>query len=89
VFYDDEKDRENEKSLFREIDYFRNRTRGCAYRFGFHATEEFLAANNLVGLVRAHEVQKEGFRFHFTAIQQKDRLWDHVVVTVFSAPNYW
>lgn len=39
--------------------------RGCSYMFGYHAVQRFLRDNRLMYMVRAHEVQEEGFRSHF------------------------
>lgn len=33
--------------------------------FGYHAVQRFLRDNRLMYMVRAHEVQEEGFRSHF------------------------
>lgn len=54
-----------EENAFRKMDFIPNPVRGCSYRFGYHATNEFLKRNNLIGMVRAHEVQPEGFQLHF------------------------
>jgi diadenosine tetraphosphatase ApaH/serine/threonine PP2A family protein phosphatase len=42
-----------------------NRARGCSYFFGAAAARAFLATNGLDCLIRAHELQQEGFQFHF------------------------
>ena len=45
-----------------------------------NALRDFLSKNKLSGMVRAHEVMQEGFRFH---VEDASTL-----TTVFSAPNY-
>ncbi|KAG5187601.1 Metallo-dependent phosphatase-like protein [Tribonema minus] len=56
--------------------------RGCSYMFGYRAVARFLRDNALIFMLRAHEVQEEGFRSHFAAHLHP------TVLTVFSAPNY-
>lgn len=61
-----------------------NDNRGCSYYFGNKALSEFLKRNKLLTIIRAHEVQLEGYKMH---------TWNGddqfpVVVTIFSAPNY-
>lgn len=55
----------DEYQAFIDIDWRPNPTRGCSYVYGFKSIKEFLKRNNLVCLVRAHEVQEEGYRKHF------------------------
>jgi len=59
-----------------------NETRQCSYVFGLEATKQFLARNKLQAIIRAHEVQDDGYRFCMTNGQSPR------VVTIFSAPNY-
>lgn len=77
---------------FLSIDYLPNPARGCSYRYGFKALVSFLAVNKLVALIRAHEVQMGGYRYHFQELTGgKAKSGAQVmppVVTVFSAPNY-
>jgi serine/threonine-protein phosphatase 2B catalytic subunit len=68
-----------------DIDYVPNPTRGCGYIFGYAAVAPFLESNNLLCLVRAHEVQKEGYHCHY---YWKRDLDFPLTITVFSAPNY-
>ena len=42
-----------------------NDVRGCSYFFSEGAAREFLKRNDLLCLVRAHEVQESGFQNHF------------------------
>ena len=38
-----------------------NTARDCSYYFGYAALISFLNENGLIGLIRAHEVQRNGF----------------------------
>jgi serine/threonine-protein phosphatase 2B catalytic subunit len=65
--------------------YLENSGRGCGQLFGPSAAKDFLEDNELICVVRAHEVQPEGWKAH--------RFFDTerpvpMVLTVFSAPNY-
>jgi len=77
---------------FLSIDFLPNPQRGCSYRYGFRAIVSFLAQNGLVGLMRAHEVQEEGYLYHYVDMQSEDgSKTGHItppVITIFSAPNY-
>lgn len=79
--------------------YFDNTLRGCSYRFGLAALEGFLASNNLVSIVRAHQVQHNGYKYHYqqlihSQLPPKERAKQSAqditppIITVFSAPNY-
>jgi len=70
---------------FRELEYADNVERGIGYFFGFKAITDFLLKNNIVSIVRAHEVQQDGCTEHmFTRTDTSIPM----VFTVFSAPNY-
>ncbi|CAM9874771.1 unnamed protein product, partial [Sphacelaria rigidula] len=56
---------DDEYRQFLDTDYVANQVRGCSYMFGYNAVQKFLRENRLMYLVRAHEVQEEGFRSHF------------------------
>jgi diadenosine tetraphosphatase ApaH/serine/threonine PP2A family protein phosphatase len=61
---------------FMEVDWASNPARGCSYCFGYKALRQFLDDNKLVCLVRAHEVQKNGFKKHFDPIILEARMRD-------------
>ena len=93
---------EEEYVSFMDVEWKSNPARGCSVVFGYKALNDFLCENKLVCLVRAHEVQKEGYRRHFDSssmaekmrglLQQRvdSRAEDAIppLVTIFSAPNY-
>lgn len=60
-----------------------NQSRNCSYYFGVQAVATFLAKNNLMSIIRAHEAQFEGFKAYVWANSDFPQ-----VITVFSAPNY-
>lgn len=65
-------------------DFIDNEERECSYYFGKKPTKKLLDANNLMTIVRGHQVQIEGYKMH---------RWDGpqsfpYVITIFSAPNY-
>lgn len=60
-----------------------NQQRGCSFVFGFEGLSEFLRRNGLISLIRAHEVQLEGFKMHNWSNKSFPS-----VITIFSAPNY-
>ena len=68
----------------RQTEKFRfNEQRGCSYFFGFEAVAKFLRNNNPLSVIRAHEVQYEGFKMHNWSNNNMPE-----VITLFSAPNY-
>ncbi len=60
-----------------------NNQRGCSYIYGAEALSKFLHKNNLLSLIRAHEVQLEGFKMY----NWKSKSFPQII-TIFSAPNY-
>lgn len=60
-----------------------NQMRGCSYCYTFNAVNDFLNANKLLSVIRAHEAQDAGFRMH-----KKTQKGFPSVITIFSAPNY-
>lgn len=65
--------------------YLHNGQRGCSYRYSGKAVEEFLLKNDLLTVIRGHEAQQEGYRFHNYEAGQTEF---PSVITLFSAPNY-
>eukprot|EP00747_Dinoflagellata_sp_TGD_P220855 gnl/TRDRNA2_/TRDRNA2_92772_c0_seq3.p1 gnl/TRDRNA2_/TRDRNA2_92772_c0~~gnl/TRDRNA2_/TRDRNA2_92772_c0_seq3.p1 ORF type:complete len:609 (+),score=131.38 gnl/TRDRNA2_/TRDRNA2_92772_c0_seq3:130-1827(+) len=61
-----------------------NDVRGCSYFFTFEAAAKFLQKNSLLSIIRAHEVQIEGYKMHKT----NPATGFPSVITIFSAPNY-
>ncbi|CUM67228.1 uncharacterized protein PRCAT00004921001 [Priceomyces carsonii] len=61
-----------------EIFDFKLSPRGAGYLFGFEVANKFCNDNNLVQLVRAHQLCNEGYVSY----------WNGKCVTVWSAPNY-
>ncbi|CAM9355400.1 unnamed protein product [Chrysoparadoxa australica] len=57
---------EQEYDSFLSKAFAPNQVRGCSYMFGYEAVSKFLRGNKLMYMVRAHEVQEEGFRSHFS-----------------------
>jgi len=65
-------------------DYIDNEERECSYLFGKKPAKKLLDQNNLMSILRGHQVQIEGYKMH---------RWDGpasfpYVITIFSAPNY-
>lgn len=65
-------------------DFAENEERECSYLFGKKPAKKLLDSNNLMTIVRGHQVQIEGYKMH---------RWDGpqsfpYVITIFSAPNY-
>lgn len=59
-------------------EFLPNIKRGTAFYYSQEAVESFLEANNLICVIRAHEVIPSGFQFHM----------DGRLVTIFSCSNY-
>ena len=64
---DDEVDglSDEEYREFMKVDFRPNPSRGCSHRYGYRAVKDFLDRNRLVCIVRAHEVQEDGYKRHF------------------------
>ena len=67
-----------------KIDYIFNEERNISCKFGKEPLKKLLKREKLKALVRAHQQQQTGFKFH---------TWDGPeefppCITVFSAPNY-
>jgi serine/threonine-protein phosphatase 2B catalytic subunit len=68
------------------VDFVDNPSRGTGYVFSGQALQRFLSMNDLVCVVRAHEVQKEGYYEHtFKLFDLRSKL--PLCITLFSAPN--
>jgi len=61
-----------------------NSVRGCSYQYNYNSVVKFLKRNNLVSIIRAHEVQLEGYRFYKPSPNSSLPS----LITIFSAPNY-
>ncbi|OMJ83404.1 hypothetical protein SteCoe_15672 [Stentor coeruleus] len=61
-----------------------NDVRGCSYCYGSVAVNTFLKKNKLLSIIRAHEVQIDGYKMH----KWNGSTGFPVVITIFSAPNY-
>ena len=66
------------------IGFTKNLKRKCSQIYGSQAVNQFLEDNSLICIVRAHEVQMDGYKFH---------TWNGAaelppVITIFGAPNY-
>lgn len=66
------------------ITFAPNTTRGCSWYFGPQAVKDFLEANNLLSILRAHEAQIDGYKMH----GKRGKTDFPAVITLFSAPNY-
>jgi diadenosine tetraphosphatase ApaH/serine/threonine PP2A family protein phosphatase len=53
--------------------------RGAGYLFSSHVAKEFIQMNEIVTIVRAHQLVEEGYIYNFG---------DKSFVTLWSAPNY-
>ncbi|RLN87754.1 hypothetical protein BBJ28_00027071, partial [Nothophytophthora sp. Chile5] len=81
------------KGETQEQEWAPNSMRGCSFTFNEHACRAFLIRNNLLSIIRAHELEEDGFKEHFRHDRGKEQTEDgHLVlppvVTVFSAPEY-
>jgi serine/threonine-protein phosphatase 2B catalytic subunit len=63
--------------------FSKNAVRGCSYFYNNEAVKHFLDRNKLLSLIRAHEAQVEGFKFHWPKSKGLP-----LAITIFSAPNY-
>jgi serine/threonine-protein phosphatase 2B catalytic subunit len=64
-------------------EYIKNTKRGCSFTYGKRAVMNFLKRNNLKTLIRAHEVQLDGYKMFKWGKDSFPNL-----ITIFSAPNY-
>lgn len=73
---------EDDKGACKDIFEY-NDTRGCSYFFGKEAVNGFLKKNSLYSVIRAYEVQVEGYKMHNWGADSFP-----LILTLFSAPNY-
>jgi len=64
--------------------FSQNHVRGCSYFFSFQAVCEFLQANSLLSVIRAHEAQDAGYKMY----RRASSTGFPSLITIFSAPNY-
>ncbi|KAG5490073.1 hypothetical protein JKF63_00192 [Porcisia hertigi] len=64
--------------------FIRNKQRGLSYVFNFACAKRFVSANNLLCIIRAHEVQELGFKMYRP---HPNHLFP-CIISLFSAPNY-
>ncbi|OWZ05006.1 Calcineurin-like phosphoesterase, partial [Phytophthora megakarya] len=82
------------KGEAQEQEWAPNGMRGCSFTFNEYACREFLKRNNLLAIVRAHELEEDGYKEHFrrepdrSEEDEDGKLVLPAVVTVFSAPEY-
>ena len=86
---------DNEFEEWKALRFEYNRARGISFSFGYGLVGQFLEENEITSIVRAHEVQKEGYEELWYGFKKGDK--DDIekgirrfppVITVFSAPNY-
>ena len=64
--------------------FVHNHVRGCSYFFTYPAACKFLEKNNLLSIIRAHEIRDAGYWLY----RKTQKNMFPSVVTIFSAPNY-
>lgn len=64
--------------------FSKNVERECSYKFGLDPVKQILKKNNFLSIIRAHQVQIDGYKMHRWGGAQAFPS----VITVFSAPNY-
>jgi len=67
-----------------DSDFEYNKIRGCSFCYSYDAVCNFLSDNNLLSMIRAHEVQDAGYAM----LKKVERTGFPSVITLFSAPNY-
>ena len=60
-----------------------NKERDCSYKFGLKPVKRLLTTNNLLSIIRAHQVQVDGYKMH----RWGGNAAFPSVITVFSAPT--
>lgn len=64
--------------------FSKNAQRECSVKFGLEPVKEVLKKNNFISIIRAHQVQPDGYKMH----RWGGNSAFPSVITVFSAPNY-
>lgn len=64
--------------------FSKNLERECSFKFGLEPVKHILKKNNFLSIIRAHQVQIDGYKMHRWGGTQAFPS----VITVFSAPNY-
>ncbi|TFK63936.1 Metallo-dependent phosphatase, partial [Pluteus cervinus] len=64
--------------------FVHNQTRGCSFFYTYEAACQFLERNGLLGIIRGHEAQNDGYTMYRKTPSKKFPS----VITIFSAPNY-
>jgi serine/threonine-protein phosphatase 2B catalytic subunit len=67
-----------------KVNFSENKERECSVKFGLKPVKALLKKNNFLSIIRAHQVQLEGYKMHRWGGSQAFPS----VITVFSAPNY-
>lgn len=67
-----------------QYDFLDNPERACSFKYGLNPAKKLLDDNDLTLLVRAHQVQVQGYKMHYWEKPQSLP----TVITIFSAPNY-
>jgi serine/threonine-protein phosphatase 2B catalytic subunit len=64
--------------------FLHNGARGCSYHYTYKGVCAFLDRNKLLCMIRAHEVQEQGYTIH----KANKSTGFPSLITIFSAPNY-
>ena len=75
---------DNEKMEQRSEMFVHNGPRGCSYNVSYKAICKFLDDNDLLCVIRAHQVQSAGCKMY----KKHEKTLFPTLVTIFSAPNY-
>lgn len=76
---------DNEKFDQRSAEMFsHNGPRGCSYHVSYRAMCKFLDDNELLCVIRAHQVQTSGCKMY----KKHEKTLFPTLITIFSAPNY-
>lgn len=71
-------------SAANKVTFGENRERECSVKFGLKPVKALLKKNNFLSIIRAHQVQIDGYKMH----KWGGNSAFPSVITVFSAPNY-